>query len=123
MRENRYTLYHLILLTSSGGEACALPLGFWGFFDEERLLEDKCQVLQASHHGSKNGTQWERIERFNPSAIVVSSDPDGKHMLPDLVGSAIFRSMIVSMESLCVLPRIRGLFICGYHQMGKGSLK
>ncbi len=29
----------------------------WSFFDEERLLEGRCQVLRASHHGSKNGTQ------------------------------------------------------------------
>jgi hypothetical protein len=62
----------------------------WAFFDEERLLEDKCQVLRASHHGSKNGTQWERIDRLDPSTIIVSSDPDGTHELPDLCGSAVF---------------------------------
>lgn len=62
----------------------------WGNFDDERLLEEKCQVLQASHHGSKNGTQWERMHRLGPSVIVVSSDPDSKDMLPDLCGSAIF---------------------------------
>ncbi len=62
----------------------------WAPFDEERLLEHKCQVLQASHHGSKNGTQWERIDRLNPSTIIVSSDPELSHELPDLVGSAIF---------------------------------
>ena len=62
----------------------------WAVFDEERLLEDKCQVLQASHHGSKNGTQWERIHRLDPSVIIVSSDPESKDELPDLCGSAIF---------------------------------
>jgi hypothetical protein len=62
----------------------------WTCFDEERLLEDKCQVLQASHHGSKNGTQWERIDRLNPSTIIISSDPEGKDELPDLCGSSIF---------------------------------
>jgi hypothetical protein len=62
----------------------------WAAFDEERLLEDKCQVLQASHHGSKNGTQWERLHRLDPGVIVVSSDPETKDLLPDLCGSAIF---------------------------------
>ncbi len=62
----------------------------WGFFDEERLLEGKCQVLRASHHGSKNGTQWERLSRLNPSTIIVSSDPESTHELPDLCGSAVF---------------------------------
>jgi hypothetical protein len=62
----------------------------WAQFDEERLLEDKCQVLQASHHGSKNGTQWERIDRLDPNVIVVSSDPESRDELPDLCGSAIF---------------------------------
>jgi competence protein ComEC len=62
----------------------------WNNFDEERLLEEKCQVLQASHHGSKNGTQWERIHRLEPNVIIVSSDPESKDLLPDLCGSAIF---------------------------------
>jgi hypothetical protein len=64
----------------------------WAFFDEERLLEDKCQVLQAAHHGSKNGTQWERINRLSPEIIIVSSDPEKGHHLPDLCGSSIFLS-------------------------------
>ncbi len=62
----------------------------WAAFDRERLLEDKCQVLRAAHHGSKNGTQWERIERLGPSAVIISSDPESKDELPDLCGSAIF---------------------------------
>jgi len=62
----------------------------WAFFDEERLLEDKCQVLRAAHHGSKNGTQWERIDRLDPSTVIISSDPGGKDELPDLCGSSIF---------------------------------
>jgi hypothetical protein len=62
----------------------------WAAFDRERLLEDKCQVLRAAHHGSKNGTQWERLERLGPSAVIISSDPESKDELPDLCGSAIF---------------------------------
>jgi hypothetical protein len=33
----------------------------WSSFDQERMLEDKCQVPGAAHHGSANGIQWERI--------------------------------------------------------------
>jgi len=62
----------------------------WTFFDHERMLEDKCLVLRAAHHGSANGTQWERINRLSPRLLIVSSDPRVGHELPDLSGTAIF---------------------------------
>ena len=62
----------------------------WDHFDREGLLEKKCDVLRAAHHGSKRGSQWERLERLSPSLVVVSSDPDGQHHLPDVVGGVIF---------------------------------
>jgi len=62
----------------------------WQHFDEEGLLAKKCAILRAAHHGSKRGSQWERIERLSPSLVVVSSDPEGEHELPDVVGSVIF---------------------------------
>ncbi|MHC4641751.1 MAG: ComEC/Rec2 family competence protein [Planctomycetota bacterium] len=62
----------------------------WSFFDHEKMLVDKCQVLRAAHHGSANGTQWERIDRLSPSHVIISSDPDSTHDLPDLCGAAIF---------------------------------
>jgi competence protein ComEC len=62
----------------------------WQHFDEEGLLEKKCTILRAAHHGSKRGSQWERIERLSPSLVIISSDPNGQHDLPDLVGSVIF---------------------------------
>lgn len=65
----------------------------WAHFDREGLLENKCNVLRAAHHGSKRGIQWERLERLRPSLIIVSSDPDGQHQLPDAVGSAILLEM------------------------------
>ncbi len=55
----------------------------WSFFDHERMLVDKCQVLRAAHHGSANGTQWERIDRLSPSQVIISSDPASTHDLPD----------------------------------------
>jgi hypothetical protein len=62
----------------------------WAFFDREQMLEDKCQVLRAAHHGSANGTQWERIDRLDPRNVIVSSDPESTHDLPDLSAAAIF---------------------------------
>jgi competence protein ComEC len=60
----------------------------WGHFDREGMLEKDCTVLRAAHHGSKNGTQWERLERLDPAVVIVSSDPESTHDIPDLIGSA-----------------------------------
>ena len=80
----------------------------WGFFDVERLLEGKCQILRAAHHGSPNGTQWERITRLNPSVVVVSSDPGGSHHLPDLSSTAIFTKYDSASGQLAVITRDTG---------------
>jgi competence protein ComEC len=62
----------------------------WSSFDSERMMEGRCQVLRAAHHGSPNGTQWERLNRLSPSRVIVSSDPGAGHRLPDLTSTAIF---------------------------------
>ena len=62
----------------------------WQAFDSERLMEDSCQVLRTAHHGSSNGTQWERIDRLGPRYVIVSSDPNGTHRLPDLASTGVF---------------------------------
>lgn len=80
----------------------------WAFFREEGLMEDNCQILRSAHHGSKNGTQWELIDRIDPSYVIISSDPDGRHHIPDLVGAGIFtafnnagnsRSVVMTIDS------------------------
>jgi competence protein ComEC len=62
----------------------------WAAFDREGML-NKCTILRAAHHGSKNGTQWERINHLNPNCTIISSDPNGKDKIPDLIGCSIFR--------------------------------
>lgn len=62
----------------------------WHAFDSERLMEDSCQVLRTAHHGSSNGTQWERIDRLSPRYVIVSSNPHGTHRLPDLASTGVF---------------------------------
>ncbi|MGD9046887.1 MAG: MBL fold metallo-hydrolase [Anaerolineae bacterium] len=62
----------------------------WHYYDQEGMLENQIDVLRAAHHGSRNGSQWERLERLAPKLVVVSSDLGGRHHLPDLVGSAVF---------------------------------
>jgi len=58
----------------------------WAHFDSEKMLEKPCTVLRSAHHGSANGTQFERISRLKPKVVIVSSDPKGKDELPDLIG-------------------------------------
>ena len=62
----------------------------WAHYDREGMLEKKCDVLKAAHHGSRRGSQWERLERLAPKLVIVSSDPERGHELPDLIGSVIF---------------------------------
>jgi competence protein ComEC len=62
----------------------------WAYYDREGMLDEKCDVLKAAHHGSSRGTQWERLEKLSPKLVIVSSDPGSGHHLPDLIGSATF---------------------------------
>ena len=62
----------------------------WAHYDQEGMLEENCDVLKAAHHGSRRGSQWERLERLGPGLVIVSSDPGRGHELPDLIGSVIF---------------------------------
>lgn len=63
----------------------------WHAFDAHQMLEQSCDVLRSAHHGSANGTQYERLNRLNPKHVIVSSDPWGRHKLPDLIGCAVLR--------------------------------
>jgi competence protein ComEC len=62
----------------------------WVHYDREGMLDEPCDVLKAAHHGSKNGTQWERLARLAPRLVIVSSETAGPHGLPDLIGAATF---------------------------------
>lgn len=62
----------------------------WAHYDREGMLSRSCRVLKAAHHGSKNGTQWERIDQLSPTIVIVSSDPEKRDHLPDLISSAVF---------------------------------
>jgi competence protein ComEC len=62
----------------------------WAVFDNERMMKDGCDILRAAHHGSGNGTQWERLFRLKPDLTVVSSDLSVGHGLPDVTGAAVF---------------------------------
>ena len=62
----------------------------WSYFDQEGMLGERCNVLKSAHHGSCNGTQWERLNRLDPRCVIISSDPASGHNLPDLVGTSVF---------------------------------
>lgn len=95
----------------------------WAFFDHERLLEEKCQVLQAAHHGSKNGTQWERIERLNPSTIIVSSCREGGDSIPDICGSSIFAKFNSENNKFACLTEDTGTIHLKVSSGGNRSLR
>lgn len=91
LKENHYSIISRLRLGRFAMVFAAdAQMENWETYDSEELLRGTCRVLRASHHGSKNGTQPERLERLSPSLVVISSQPDGKHKLPDLVGSATF---------------------------------
>lgn len=74
----------------------------WAHYDEEGML-GSCDVLKAAHHGSKNGTQWERLARLAPGLVIVSGDPAGRHAIPDTIGSATFFEYITIKKKEVVL--------------------
>ena len=80
----------------------------WDFFRREGLMRESCNILRCAHHGSKNGTQWELIDRLDPSYVIVSSDPTRGHNLPDLASTGIFLSYDNNNSKTVVLTRDSG---------------
>jgi competence protein ComEC len=95
-RDRKLDTNHLSILTRVHWQRFSMILAAdaqmenWSYFDQEGMLREDCDVLKSAHHGSCNGTQWERLERLDPRCVIISSDPDRSHSLPDLVGTAIF---------------------------------
>ena len=84
----------------------------WAHFDREQMLNASCTVLRSAHHGSANGTQYERFGRLRPKVVIVSSDPDGKDKLPDLIGCAtMLRYASESSNPLVALTRDTGTIL------------
>ncbi len=80
----------------------------WAYYDREGMLAQRCDVLKAAHHGSRNGIQWERLARLSPSLVIVSSDPEMGHHLPDVIGSVIFLEYDREAGKRVVLTRDTG---------------
>ena len=71
----------------------------WSCFDSEGMMNKKCKALKAAHHGSGNGTQWERLHRLRPKYVIVPSDPGKKDHLPDVVGTSVFAKYSLVKDS------------------------
>jgi competence protein ComEC len=95
----------------------------WSFFDQERLMEERCHVFRAAHHGSMNGMQWERIDRLDPRALIVSSDPAGRHHLPDLVGAANLTKFDSIDNRMAVMTRDSGTIHLTVTATGRRTLE
>ncbi len=96
-RDNKLNTNHLSIMTRLTWDkfkiifAADAQMENWSHFDSEGMLSEQCNILKSAHHGSCNGTQWERIDRLRPEYVIISSDPEsGKDPLPDVVGSTIF---------------------------------
>ena len=50
----------------------------------------------------------ERVNRLDPREVIVSSDPDGQHHLPDLTGSAIFAKFETKAGRMVALTQETG---------------
>lgn len=80
----------------------------WSHFDMEGMLTHTCDILKAAHHGSCRGTQLERLERLDLGSVIVSSDPDVSHHLPDGIGAATFKMYKDTMKKLVALTSYTG---------------
>ncbi len=106
---NVFNANHLSIMTRISWRNFRMIIGAdaqmenWAFFDQERMLESNCNIFRTSHHGSSNGTQWERLHRLNAGLVVVSSDPFSGHRLPDLSGVAAFLRYNNSASRLAVI--------------------
>ncbi len=79
----------------------------WSGFDQEGMLDRRCKVLKTAHHGSCNGTQWERLHRLRPSLVLISSSITNKDHLPDLVGTAVFAKYEVNGNTSSIVSITR----------------
>ncbi len=95
-RDGKLDTNHLSILTRVHWRKFSIVLAAdaqmenWSYFDQEGMLNEDCDVLKSAHHGSCNGTQWERLDRLDPRCVIISCDPEKSHHLPDLVGASIF---------------------------------
>jgi beta-lactamase superfamily II metal-dependent hydrolase len=95
----------------------------WAHFDREKMLEETCTVLRSAHHGSANGTQFERVDRLKPRVVIVSSDPDGKDHLPDLIGcTTMLRYYKKSSNPIVALTNATGSIKIEVNQKGSRKL-
>lgn len=95
-RDNKLNANHLSILSRLNWKKFSMIIAGdaqmenWAHFDSEGMLSTSCDILRTAHHGSCNGTQWERLYRLNPKYTIISSDPESRDNLPDLVGTSIF---------------------------------
>ena len=89
----------------------------WAHYDREGLLEKPCDVLKAAHHGSKRGTQWERLERLEPKLAIVprASGPLNSASSPTatLAENIRLRMPSPSASHSMVSPRTNGILLIG----------
>jgi beta-lactamase superfamily II metal-dependent hydrolase len=94
----------------------------WSHFDREGMLSQSCDILKAAHHGSCRGTQLERLERIDPGFVIVSSNPDSSHHLPDVIGAATFKKYEKTMKKPVALTSYTGTIKITIDNNGKKEI-
>lgn len=94
----------------------------WSHFDREGVLSHSCDILKAAHHGSCRGTQLERLECLDPGFVIVSSDPESSHHLPDVIGAATFKKYEKSAKKPVALTSYTGTIKITVEKNGNRTL-
>ena len=92
-------------VTSGAPEASSAPVqaAGWSYHDEQPDVPHELDL-----RGCRVEEGWERLDRLEPSLVVVSSDVTGRHNLPDLIGSAVFLEYDQGPGRTVVLTRDTG---------------
>ncbi len=88
----------------------------------------KCSFLKVSHHGSKNGTSYEYLDKLKPNYVAMTTDSHGKRderKFPHPITRVLLAEELADLtldlsdpavptnQGLCDCPRVGNTALCG----------